>query len=61
MTADQHIALLESTKGQLLRQREQLEDKITHIKERAKKREELEMERESMSKKGKFSEGMGRS
>lgn len=51
VTIDHQIALLESTKTQLLRQRQTLADKIVEVKDKAKKREDLERERVERRKK----------
>jgi hypothetical protein len=45
MSVEQQIALLESARGQLVRQRGLVENKIAEVKEKAKRREEVERER----------------
>jgi hypothetical protein len=45
MSVEQQIALLESARGQLVRQRGLVENKIAEVKEKAKRREEVETER----------------
>jgi septal ring factor EnvC (AmiA/AmiB activator) len=46
MDADQRIALLQSTRAHLVKQKEQLENKIAEVREKANKREEAKRGRE---------------
>lgn len=45
LNVEDQIAVLESMKGQLMTQRKLVENKIAEVREKAKKREELEKER----------------
>lgn len=50
MSDEQQIALLQSTKEQLVKKRQHLENKIMEVQEKGKKRDEREEERIRMRK-----------